>query len=451
MENTKLNKKSAIGQILADGITMMVEEISWGGAITYFYNTSVGLSMKYIAIILVIFAVWNAVDNIIIGYISDYFKSKGVKRSKFIRAVAPIITIFFSLAFIRVPFITSQLEMAIFLFIIMCILDIGVAFLEVNLFAIPVQETLEDHKRGTIYLIEGVVDMAVLIVPLYVIPTLRPSKNESSMMFSMIMCGIGIISGIILFIASYMIDEKDYPDNEHLKIDNFFEVAKGFFTSKSFWVGELESIAYIITYGIYSLGMYYYFDECESNQIACYIALVVGLLTMILIYKFFFDQIGTKMLNFISVAVCALFMLLGYICGPTTIAGILAFFGVGVGFAGNQFLLTLLMSDIADEYAYKHHVRNEGVYYGIDCFLASLANSTQSLFLVVLLSLGYVEGLEAGMQSVSAQEGIMTAWLLIPIIVLLIPTIGLLYFYPLNKKEVAHIKEELSKRENIND
>lgn len=238
MENTKLNKKTAIGQILADGITMMVEEISWGGAITYFYNTSVGLSMKYIAIILVIFAVWNAVDNIIVGYISDYFKSKGVKRSKFIRVVAPIITIFFSLAFIRVPFITSQLEMAIFLFIIMCILDIGVAFLEVNLFAIPVQETLEDHKRGTIYLIEGVIDMAVLIVPLYIIPTLRPSKNESSMMFSMIMCGLGIISGIILFISSYMIDEKEYADNEHLKIDNFFEVAKGFFTSKSFWVGN---------------------------------------------------------------------------------------------------------------------------------------------------------------------------------------------------------------------
>ena len=54
-------------------------------ALTFFYNIKLGLSMEYVGLAWMIFAIWNALNDPLFGFIEDNTKSKLGRRIPYIR------------------------------------------------------------------------------------------------------------------------------------------------------------------------------------------------------------------------------------------------------------------------------------------------------------------------------------------------------------------------------
>lgn len=443
-----MNRRSVCAQTVVDGCTTMVDEICWGGAIAYFYTRNLGLPMKTMAAVWAVFSFWNAVDNFIVGYITDRYKNGGGRRVDLIRRMGPVVGLCFALVFLRLPFLTSQTLLAVYAFGIICLLDFALAFLEGAVFALPLENTLSDKERGTVYLWQNLVDAAVLVVPTYLIPALRPKDGESALLFSSVMCVIGIVIGAVTFAASFFIDEAAEAPAAPARAagDSWFRSVFGCMKSRAFWLCELLSVSLIAAYSIFTAGMYYYLDEVECSEILCYLALGAGILGMLAVSLGLHRTLGTKWLCVLDAGLSGGAMLAALLCPSGVLTGVLAFFGAGCAFVGNMYLLAFMMGDVADADDLKNNIRRNGIFFGIDTAFCSVANATQSVFMMMLLALGYVEGLPVGTQTPDAQHGLVVAWLLIPSAILLVAAVLIAWCYPLDKKQVAQIKSALEKR-----
>lgn len=443
-----MNRRSVWGQTVLDGCTTMVNEVCWGGSIAYFYTRNLGLPMKTMAVVWALFSVWNATDNFVVGCITDRIRNSGGKRVDSIRRMGPLVGLFFALIFLKLPFLTSKTVLAVYAFVVICLLDFAIAFLEVSIFALPLETTLNDTTRGTIYLFEVLTDALVLVVPFYLIPVLRPKEGESALLFSSVMCVLGILIGLAIFLSSFFIDETSEPSADRTPKDSLPkpDLLLGFMKNRCFWLCELFSVSLIVAYSIFTVGMYYYLDEIECSEILCYLALGCGILCMLAVSLRLHKTLGTKWLCVLDAGLSGGLMLAGLLCRNSVLTGILAFFGAGCAFVGNMFLLAFMMGDVSDFDELKIHLRRDGVFYGIDTVFCSIANATQSLFLVMLPAFGYLEGLPAGAQTATAQHGILISWLGVPSVLLLAAAVLLACFYPLGKQQVDAVKSALAER-----
>ena len=72
---------AALGTSLISGI--------YGGLLTIFYQDYLGLSAKWIGIAATIYAIWNAFNDPLFGYITDSTRSKKGRRIPYMRYTAP--------------------------------------------------------------------------------------------------------------------------------------------------------------------------------------------------------------------------------------------------------------------------------------------------------------------------------------------------------------------------
>ena len=79
-------------------------------AITFFYNTVLGLNAELIGIAWLIFAFWNAINDPLFGFIEDHTKSeKYGRRIPYIRFGAPVYGIVFILCWTPFVDINNQI------------------------------------------------------------------------------------------------------------------------------------------------------------------------------------------------------------------------------------------------------------------------------------------------------------------------------------------------------
>src|SRR5512136_1008283 len=87
---------AALGTSLISGV--------FGALLPIFYQDYLGLSARWIALASAIYAIWNALNDPIFGYISDGTRSKHGRRIPYMRYTAP----FLALTFILVWFAPSK-------------------------------------------------------------------------------------------------------------------------------------------------------------------------------------------------------------------------------------------------------------------------------------------------------------------------------------------------------
>ncbi|MCE5192849.1 MFS transporter [bacterium] len=90
---------------------------------------------------------------------------------------------------------------------------------------------------------------------------------------------------------------------------------------------------------------------------------------------------------------------------------------IGIGFAGSMYLIPLMNGDVIDADEEATDLRREGMYAGVNSFVTKPAISlAQAVFLSFLSHAGYDQSLARGIQSTSAEAGIVRAWFLVPAI-----------------------------------
>lgn len=444
-----MKKKSIIAQSLAGGFLSTVTDIYWNGALTYYYIKNLGLSIRNASIVMLLFAFFNAFDNLIAGSISDRYQSRLGRRIPFIRVCGLLMGLFFCLAHFPFALSHSQLFISICYFLILCLLDFSVAFLEVCLYSLPYEETLDTSERGTVFIYQAIFMFSSILISLVLIPEIQVDSTENADTYRLIMWIVGAVCGLGIFICSFFIDSTYKNESQNDSGISVLKYIVECFKNKAFLISEIYSVASVMVYTIFVFGMYYYFDEICTNQIPCYISAFAGVALGMFLYFKWIKKRSVRFLAVTSSILTTVFLLIGYLIGGNA-GGAIACLGCGIQYVGHMMYSSLMFGDSVDQDEVNTGLRREGTYNGIDCILASITNSAQSLFLAICLAYGYQEGLAAGSQTPAAQHGIMTAWLMPCIISMIIASVAM-KFYPLNEKKVKENQAILYARRKATD
>ena len=112
-----------------------------------FYHVYLALDPFYIGIAATIYAIWNALNDPIFGYISDKTRTKLGRRIPFMRFTAPFLAITF-IIFWLVPINLPDLSTFLWMLILMCLYDTCFTIIGLVYAALLPELSEDDQVRG---------------------------------------------------------------------------------------------------------------------------------------------------------------------------------------------------------------------------------------------------------------------------------------------------------------
>ncbi len=429
----------------ADCMITTLNNIVTGGGLTYFFVNHLGMSPGSSALCWLLFGLWNALNDPLFGYISDKTKSGLGRRVPYIRYGSILITAVFILSWVIWFPSRSNTTMFIQMFLSLFLFDSLYTAIATSLYVMPFEMAVTNKARGRIMLIKLIFGLIALAVPLVLLAELESLLSTSLRSFQILMLIIGCVAGAIMFFSTFFYKENGYTKEEEQY--PFFRSLITCLKNKSFLV--FESISFSVTFiqTALMMGLSYYFDAFGINYLFCYGAMFLGILFGIWLWM---KPGAVWKVKKSVILMCLIFggtLLVMLLLGRYTAAGVIGFFGAGIGFAGGMYEVPLMFGDVMDYDEKLCGLRREGMYAGVNSLICKPAISfANALFPIMLGWFGYNTALSVSAQSATAKLGVRVAWLAIPVGLLMICAALIARFYPLGGAEWDKIKDELAIR-----
>jgi len=415
-----------------------------GGGMTYFYTKWMGMSTSAASTVWLIFGIWNAVNDPLFGFISDHTKSKLGRRIPYIRYGAP----FYALTFIAmwIPYLFGHSPTALFIQMLamLFIFDTLYTAIATAMYVMPYEMTVDNKARGSIFVFKIIFGVISLAAPMVIMPMIEPDPGADPTMFRLILAGIAVVAGIIIFCSTWFYKELDYVKEQEQP--GFIRALIDCFKNVPFLIFEVLSFTVILINTGLMQGVLYYFEELEIPMTPCYALMVIGAVGGIFLFKYISVKIGVKKSLLFLCAEFGLACLAMAFFGDKAAVAYLGFLCAGIGYTGCMFVVPLMNGDVIDYDETCTGLRREGMYAGVNSFITKPAVSiAQAAFLTIWTKHGYDPSLAGGLQSAESEKGFLLAWMLLPGIALLVSGFCIL-FYPLDGKDWDEKKEALKRK-----
>ena len=429
----------------ADCMITTLNNIVTGGGLTYFFVNHLGMSPASSALCWLLFGLWNALNDPLFGYISDKTKSVLGRRIPYIRYGSILIAAVFILSW--TVWFPSRSNAALFaqMFTSLFLFDSLYTAIATSLYVMPFEMAVTNKARGRIMLVKLIFGLLALAVPLVLLAELENLLSASLQSFRRLMLLIGAAAGAVMFLSTFF-----YRENGYTKEEEQYPFLRSLVTclkNRSFLV--FESISFSVTFiqTALMIGLSYYFDAFGINYLFCYGAMFLGILFGIWLWM---KPGAVWKVRKSVILMCLIFggtLLVMLLLGRYTAAGIIGFFGAGIGFAGGMYEVPLMFGDVMDYDEQLSGLRREGMYAGVNSLICKPAISfANALFPIMLGWFGYNAALNVAAQEPLAKLGVRVAWLAIPIALLFLCALLIARFYPLGGEEWDRAKEELARR-----
>ena len=408
-----------------------------------FYFGAVGLPVTYILLAFVIWTVWNAINDPLIGYMSDRIRTRIGRRKPFI--ILGTIPILIIVIIVWLPPTGNHFITFIYLLIMLMLYD--TFYTMVTLFDALFPElyvSVEERAEvNTLKQILATVGMLIgFLVPGFLIGDLT---NPTGYLINGIVTSI--IVGITLFIAiKWGVKEREEFKLDHKQEFGFFKGIKYTFKNRGFVLYTIMFFFFeyiLLLYGtvipIYALHVLSITDTFLTS-ILLGILFIVGILTVFIWMKLDV-KLGSRKAYAIAV-ICFIVAIIPLFFISSFTLALVMFIIIGFGFGGMLYFIYLIIADVIDEDELKTGVRREGTFFGITNFFMRLA----MVLSIVTVSLVFTStGWETYTPTPGADVilGLRVIVVVFPILAL-IGTLICLYFYPFSKERVEGIKKELS-------
>ncbi len=445
LEVESVPTKSKVWLAGADGLVALLQGVIGGGALTYYFTRIRGLSSDNAAIVLILFGIWNMVNDPLFGYITDATRSKLGRRIPYIRYGAPLIALSYILCWFSWPGDGDDQALLFAQFLIFLLFyDTLYTVVATSLWIMPFEMAVSNKVRGSIFLWKILFSLIATVIPLVAIPILQPDVGEDTTFYQTFHIVLGVVVGLVVYFSTFFYKEKGYVQEEESM--PFLESLKVALKNIPFLIFEVISFTIIFVQSNLMFGVLYYYDEIDVPMIPTFAALFLGALGGAILFVKKIKGWGVKKCKQYMMALFASGSLMILFFGRYTIPTTIGFFGIGVGFAGGYYLVPMMMGDTIDYDEEKTGLRREGIYSGVNSFLTKYGISiAQASFLWIIDGFGYNQDLPKGTQSARAETGILVAWMLIPAILLIICFI-ILKWYPLAGKKWQKTKEKIAQR-----
>ena len=430
--------------------------MAFGAYVFFYYETVIGLDVWLTSIGFIIFALWNAVNDPLIGFLTDRpfkFTKKWGRRLPWV-IIGGVPWILSYLLLFTPPDVdpnSGALILFVWLVVMTCLYDTFASLFQVNYYSIFPDKFRGDSERrlaSTLSTLVGALGLASGSI----IPSLFIVFGERSTYT--LQAGVAVIVCLLALVAVIPGSRED-----QVRIDCYLESCEEKMERTPF-LKEFKTIikhknymAYVISFMFYTclvatmIGSIPYVAQFVLNVKAKDIMLIMAaLLIGLFISMPIWSKIADKTNNdrktmliaatFLTIATIPLFFIDNYFIM------ILAMFIWGIGEGGYWVMLSPVRSTVIDEAVVMSGRRTEGIYQGFQTFVSRIALVAQALsFSIVHTITGFVETSDT--QTPTAILGIQIHFALLPMIFMVISTIILWKFFKLTPDKVKENKEKL--------
>jgi GPH family glycoside/pentoside/hexuronide:cation symporter len=432
----------------ADGGAAILCSIAEGAALTYYFTRVMGLAPRLASIVWLLFGIWNAFNDPLFGYISDRTRSRLGRRIPYIRYGAPLYAAAFAIFWIVAPgFKGNQTALFIQMLVGMFLFDTLYTAIATAVYIMPYEMAVSNKARSSIFIWKIGFSLISTAFPIAV-GLIQPGPGQDATPYRLIMIGLGVLMAAVIYASTFFYKENHFQQEEEQF--NFWKSLGACFRNKSFVVFESISFTVIYVQNQLMQGIYYYYDEVSmgvakgTGTALTLGSLFAGAVLGLLLFLNRRDVWGVKRCVRVFASMFGIGCAIGFLFPHRLIPMMIAFLLIGVGFAGGMYLIPLMNGDVIDADEHTTGLRREGMYAGVNSFVTKPAMSlAQAVFLGFISRAGYDQSLAKGMQSASAEAGIVRAWFLMPAILLLACAV-ILRWYPLDGPNWEQIKTHLT-------
>lgn len=432
------NKQKWLYSIANLGNTIPYQAV---GAVVLFYYTDVKrLPATWAAVVMTIYAIYNAFNNPVMGYISDRTRSRWGRRIPYIMFGTLPYAVTFALLFLA-PFdgqgqpVALLIYFALFLFLWE---GLGTAVSTAYYSLLP--EMFRKYRERT----DVAVRMNVVQTIGLLIGAAAPAALASALGWPLMGVLLAVIAAAALYIGlPGMFEPKDAQEAAYFSLG---PALKATFINRSFVaVGIAQTMRFFATNTLAS-GMIFYMkysigaDEALTSLIlaVAFVAAGLALWPWRQLVANRFEPRTTLMLAYILTGLAVI--PLGF--AQTVVSAVLCAVLVGIALAGLILMGDVIMADVVDEDEVKTGQRRAGMYFGMFSLITTLSGALVSVVFGLLLpAYGYDTSLM--LQPPSVGTG-FRVFMTVPALIGSALAVVALSFYPLHGERLREIKSALT-------
>ncbi len=311
------------------------------GALSVFYSLKFGLAAEKIATAMLIFAIWNALNDPIFGILEDRTNTRIGRRIPYLRYGAPVFGVMFMLSWF--PFLqyffnaTADIEQwALFanFLIMLFLLDTMFTLVGLVTYVLPGEIAITAKGRANVQMYVVYLD-AIGTLGSLLIPTFFLTSETSFTTLYLVMGITAIVGSLAIFISSFFLVENEYAMREE-KL-SFWKSIVTCFKYKNFWIFEFANFFYQICWVIISglMSLYIKF-QLGFEGIMSFIPIVV-IFVMVLIFTYpasiLIKKMGLKKTYLLASAIAVPSLVMLFLVSEFTILALifLGIFGAQCG------------------------------------------------------------------------------------------------------------------------
>ncbi len=422
-----------------------------------FYFAIVGLPVLWITGGFILWSLWNAINDPLIGYLSDRTKTKWGRRIPWMLGATIPLAIVMILLFTPPIALNSDLINFIYFFIILVLFDTTFTAFNLNYNAVFSETfvTMEDRSSTGKVRISFVMIALIFafLLPTLIIEDLLGGDPQTPATISKALGEYqltGIIAAVVIIISYFIILKWGVKEPKYISKDaetamSFGKTLKTTFKNKSFlWflipaLGTWIAINILPTlaplFMIHALGV----TDMELIGYALALQFIVAAVSTPLWEKIRVKK-GARMAGLIGIPAWIIPIIFFAFSINIEMVFIVQIFN-GIGLGGGLYFYDQCIAEIIDEDEIRHGTRRSGIYYAVLNFLIRLSWIINFVIIGIVFSTTDWQSYDPnpGVNTILGLQILMGVY---PAIILVISWIGM-YFYPIKGEKLAENRRNL--------
>lgn len=435
-----MGKQVTKKEYIAYCLFFLGQNILWGyaGYIETFL-TDIGIAAATAAAILIVPKIWDAVNDVLFGYLMDRntFKN-GQKFMPWVRIGTSAIGIT-TVAMFAIPRDASQALKVTWFLIAYVIFDAAYTILDAPAFAVTTVMTSDINERTKVIAGGKLWAMVGGVIATVLVPMIRSSLGWLTA------CVVFVVVSVIMMIPMLFSVKERHSETAVVSEDPNLKDMFRYLKSNKFLIVVLVSLLLLGLASVEQkmaiyLGRICFGKESMATLVAAGVAVAVILVSVVVpIVSKKYDKFKVLCVGLgFAIVMDVLAFFVG--CGNWVTALVMIMLKcTGLGFW--QVIIYMLIADTVEYGAYKSGTKAAGISFSLQTFVAKLKNALiGSVILFSLNGIGFVEG-ENAVQPEGVADGLWKLFCLFPAAGFAIALVILLLFYKLRSKDVQVMAE----------
>ena len=447
-----LHSKKIQASYASTEIVTHLIDMTLTGIIIFFYEAEVGLNIWLIGLAYIIYMIWDAFNDPLVGYMTDrpfkFTKKRGRRYPWMMISYIPWL-ISFILIFAP-PTADSQWVLFGWLTLTLCLYDFLESIFTVNFFALYPDKFRDKDERVSVSAF--IVYLGFFgIIGAFILPGMIVSFGDRGSYILMAVVCVVISLVCLIFMIPGIKDDKECVDKYlatcgEVETDPFFKVLKQALKQKSFVIFLIMYVCYQALTALMTGSLWYfvrYVLEGEAIITALLmIALLLGGAVSVPFWMRFNRKSGdNRKVMLVGGLVMVVFAAL-MSAFTSLIVVLIVIFIWGMGLGGYWVMYRVIFGQVIDDSIVINEKRREGTYNGIRIFFSRAAGVIQVVVIALVHEFtGFSSG--ASSQTDLALLGIRLHMGLIPALIFLLGLIIFWKFYDITPEKAEQLRKRI--------